>query len=56
MSEVEKNDAAEADQLNAEELDTVAGGVLGLQELDGGDNQTEALSSLASVGCICSDQ
>lgn len=56
MSEIEKNEKAEVDQIDAEELDTVAGGVLGLQELEGGGGQADAISSIYSIGCTCSEQ
>jgi len=60
MSEAEKNGAAqnptdqvEADQISVDELDAVAGGVLALQEMQGGE-QTEELSSLISNVCCLS--
>jgi hypothetical protein len=63
MSEAEKdgtiqspNDQMEADQISTTELDTVAGGVLALQKLEGEPDQSEAaLSSLYSIFCSCSE-
>lgn len=60
MSEQEKdsaakspNDNVESDEINTSELDTVAGGVLALQGVEGGEDQPDAATSHISVGCTC---
>lgn len=51
------NDQVEADEISTNDLDTVAGGVLALQQMEGSTEQEDSpLSSLYSVGCICMEE
>lgn len=62
MSEVEKNDTiqssndhTEADEIT-NQLDSVAGGVLGLQQVEGGEEENGGATSFLSVGCVCLEE
>lgn len=60
MSEAQKKDGLENDQVSTDELQDVSGGtdVLALQQLEGGADQPDhgGVSSIFSVACDCSNE